>query len=211
MGGMRPLRRLPLVGEGCPHFWEGYAAGGGARRDGGDHLGRHRALHLFLHARLRGRDLATLVPSEQLALAQQQVSAYWSTPLGLSLLGAVERAFTIPFHIACSRHRAAGLSAQADPLAVAGDLLPRLVDALIPGFAWPMLKPMPGARMRWKGLLGLTVLAGLCDHASGCAHPEPAPEVLELPPLPEPLSAADLGEVPETSENLENSRYNNGR
>jgi hypothetical protein len=41
--------------------------------------------------------------------------------------------------------------------------------------------------------------------------PEPQPELVHLPPLPAQLSADNLSEAPETTENLENSRYNNGR
>ena len=39
---------------------------------------------------------------DQLNTATQQVQAYWSTPWFATLLGALERIFTIPFHIAAS-------------------------------------------------------------------------------------------------------------
>jgi uncharacterized membrane protein YhfC len=48
---------------------------------------------------LRNADLSALVPADQLAAAQQQVAAYWSMPWYESLLGALERAFTIPIQI----------------------------------------------------------------------------------------------------------------
>lgn len=51
---------------------------------------------------LRGPDAARLVPPEQMALVQQQVGEYWSAPWGLTLLGAVERSFTLIVHIALS-------------------------------------------------------------------------------------------------------------
>jgi uncharacterized membrane protein YhfC len=47
-------------------------------------------------------DLSKMVPADQLELARQQVAAYWSIPWYTSLLGAVERAFTIPAQIALS-------------------------------------------------------------------------------------------------------------
>jgi uncharacterized membrane protein YhfC len=47
-------------------------------------------------------DLTTVIPADQIELAQLQIEAYWSAPWYATLLGAVERAFTIPFHIAAS-------------------------------------------------------------------------------------------------------------
>jgi uncharacterized membrane protein YhfC len=53
-------------------------------------------------AYLRHIDIATVVPADQVASTQQQVSAYWSATWYASLLGALERFFTIPGHIAMS-------------------------------------------------------------------------------------------------------------
>ena len=49
---------------------------------------------------LRNTDLSTIVPANQLALAQQQMTAYWSMTWYYSLIGALERFFTIPCQIA---------------------------------------------------------------------------------------------------------------
>jgi uncharacterized membrane protein YhfC len=49
---------------------------------------------------LRGVDLSALFPPDQLALAEKQVSAYWSMSWYDSLLGALERLLTIPVQIA---------------------------------------------------------------------------------------------------------------
>ncbi|MGD0174095.1 MAG: YhfC family glutamic-type intramembrane protease [Anaerolineales bacterium] len=49
---------------------------------------------------LRNADISKVVPAGQVALAQQQVSAYWSMSWYASLLGALERLFTIPTQIA---------------------------------------------------------------------------------------------------------------
>jgi uncharacterized membrane protein YhfC len=51
---------------------------------------------------LRDADLSRMVGAEQLALAQEQVRAYWSAAWYDSLLGAVERTFTLPAHVAFS-------------------------------------------------------------------------------------------------------------
>ena len=53
-------------------------------------------------AAFRNVDLASIVPANQLALAQQQIAEYWSTPWYMTMLGALERLFTIPLHIACA-------------------------------------------------------------------------------------------------------------
>jgi uncharacterized membrane protein YhfC len=58
-------------------------------------------LYAFLQfATLRNADLSTLVPADQLALAQKQIAAYWSMTWYNSLLGAMERLFAIPTQIA---------------------------------------------------------------------------------------------------------------
>lgn len=50
----------------------------------------------------RGADLSTIVPAEQLELAQQQVEAYWAGPHALALLGAMERAFALCLHLSAT-------------------------------------------------------------------------------------------------------------
>jgi uncharacterized membrane protein YhfC len=51
----------------------------------------------------RNLDLSYLnLAPEQLSIARQQIQTYWSLSWYESLLGAVERALTIPFHIAAS-------------------------------------------------------------------------------------------------------------
>ncbi len=51
---------------------------------------------------LRGVDLSTVVPAEQVEIARLQVEAYWAAPWYASLLGAVERAFAICLHLSLS-------------------------------------------------------------------------------------------------------------
>ncbi len=60
-------------------------------------------LYTFIQmAALRNMDLSHVVPAGQLKAAQQQLSAYWSASWTASLLGAVERLFTIPCQICLS-------------------------------------------------------------------------------------------------------------
>jgi uncharacterized membrane protein YhfC len=168
-------------------------------------------LYIFFYMlALRGHDLATVIPTDQLALAQQQIEAYWSTPLGLSLMGAIERAFTIPFHITCSVIVLQVFLRKQIRWLWLAIFLHALVDTLIPGIAFSLLKPYAWGAYATEGLLGLTLIL---DYVilRWLYTPEPQPELVHLPPLPAQLSADNLSEAPETTENLENSRYNNGR
>ena len=48
---------------------------------------------------LRGQDLSTIVPADQLAVAQAQLDAYWAIPAPAALLSAVERASALAVQI----------------------------------------------------------------------------------------------------------------
>lgn len=52
---------------------------------------------------LRNVDLSTMgIPADQLALAKQQVDAFWASPAYIGLLGFAERIFAITLHISLS-------------------------------------------------------------------------------------------------------------
>jgi uncharacterized membrane protein YhfC len=150
---------------------------------------------------LRNADLATVVPVDQLALAKAQVEAYWSANWYDSLLGALERAFTIPFQIAASvlvlqvfirkQMRWLWLAVawhtivDAGAVAAVPNIGPYLTEALIGVFA----------------LISLFIIFRL-------RQPEPIePPEVDLTPLPPPLSAAVLKPVEESDTTLEHSRY----
>lgn len=65
-------------------------------------LGGLAAYALFQAVAYRGVDLNGLVPPEQLELATAQLEAYWAAPWYSTVLGAVERAFTLCFHLSAS-------------------------------------------------------------------------------------------------------------
>jgi uncharacterized membrane protein YhfC len=149
---------------------------------------------------LRGANLEQLGQS-QAAQVQQQVAIYWSYSGWSLLAGALERAFTIPAHIAFSvivlqaftrgRFRwvwlAVGLHALMDALSVylAGITNnPALVEVVIAGFA----------------LLSLAIIFLLR---------QPEPPVVELVEAnPTPAADFHLPAPDETTENLDNTRYN---
>jgi uncharacterized membrane protein YhfC len=60
-------------------------------------------LYAFItFAALRNVNLETVIPAAQLDAVRQQMTAYWSTDWSSSLMGALERLFTITIHIACA-------------------------------------------------------------------------------------------------------------
>jgi uncharacterized membrane protein YhfC len=149
------------------------------------------ALYGFLQlAALRGTDLAALVPADQLALAQEQITAYWSMTWYDSLLGAAERLFTIPVQIAfavivlqCFTRRqtfwvwlAVGYHALIDATAVLA--------------------------MKYVGAYGTeAIIAGFFL----LRRPEPAPE--DIPAPPAPMTGFTLKPVEETPDKLEDTRF----
>jgi uncharacterized membrane protein YhfC len=149
-------------------------------------------------AAVRSTDLSTLVPANQLDLARQQVTAYWSATWYDSLLGALERLFTIPTQIAFAvivlqaftRKQgwwvwlAVGYHAVVDATAVLlfGKVGPYWTEAIIGGFA----------------ILSLVIIFVL-RQPEPVPDPEPAPLIPVLSFTPQP--------VEETEENIEKTRY----
>ena len=148
---------------------------------------------------LRTADLTAVFPAEQVDIARTQISAYWSTPWYMTILGAVERLFTIPLHLACSllvlqaftRKRfwwvglAIGFHALADGLAV-------------------VAKGMKVPDLAIEGIIGIIAVISVVIII-----------VLRKPePLVEPLTRGTIltpqyspGAVEETEENLDKTRY----
>ena len=61
------------------------------------------ALYAYIqYVSLRYADLAAILSNGQLDAARAQITAYWSAPWYLSMLGALERLFAIPVQLACS-------------------------------------------------------------------------------------------------------------
>lgn len=159
-------------------------------------------LYTFIRmAAIRDVDLSTIVPVEQIPLAQQQVSAYWSSPWYMTLLGAVERAFTIPFHIANSivvlqvftRRQSRWLW-----LAIAWHALVNALALYVIQYMGPYAAE---AFLGLNALLSIGVIFAL-------RQPEPETPFEPELPLPEPISIGSLPEVEATPENIENTKYN---
>jgi uncharacterized membrane protein YhfC len=154
---------------------------------------------------LRGQDLTSLLgnrmTAEQLQALQAQLSAYWSAPWAATLLGAVERAFTIPIQITLSvivlqaflrgQFRwvwlAVGWHAIIDAASV-------YASSKI-GVYWTE------AVIGLMALLSLAILFAL-------RRPEPVDESGDEPAQIAIKKAEDLQEIAWTEEDLEDSRYN---
>jgi hypothetical protein len=137
---------------------------------------------------------------DQLELAKAQVEAYWSANWYDSLLGVVERAFTIPFHIAASV-----LVLRSSPA------------SRYAGCGWRSAGTRLSAQARWQPspyrpyltevLIGVFCMISLFI-IFRLEQPEPiGPPEVDLTPLPPPLSAEALKPVEESDTTLEHSRY----
>jgi uncharacterized membrane protein YhfC len=160
----------------------------------------------------RGIDLQRLVTPEQLSAAQAQVRAYWSVPWYATLLGALERALTLPFHLAASllvlqvfvRRQArwlwlaVGWHALLDGVAVfaTGMWGAYLVEALLAGFALANLGIIFALRGSDEDEVDTQLLSAQVENGSGADLP-----TSNIPAYP------DLPDVDETPDNLDESRY----
>jgi len=148
-------------------------------------------------ATLRTADLSRLIPAAQLGQVQQQVQVYWSTTWYSSMLGALERLFTIPCQIAMAvmvmqvfirkkigwLFAAIGFHTLLDGLAVYGQryISPISLEGVVGFFA----------------IISVVIIILLR---------RPEPPVANLPGGQVPFTP-QVVELEETSENLEKTRY----
>ncbi len=153
----------------------------------------------------RSLDLSSLqVPPGQLELARQQIQAYWSAPWYASLLGAVERIFTIPIQITASvlvlrvfTHRPGREQPGWLFLAIAYHALIDAGALLIIG-QWHAY--LTEAALGLVAALSITMIFQL-------RQPDPPPVTEHIPTPPMVPAAFSAAPLEETSENLENSRF----
>ncbi len=146
---------------------------------------------------LRNADLVNLLDAQQIDRVRLQLSAYWSAPWFVALMGAVERAATLCFHVS-----AAVLVLQA--------FKRRNLLWLLAAIGWHTLLDAGAvfAARTWNIFVaeGLIVSAGLLSLALIYVLRE-SPSKPDLAPLPEGLVSprVEINELP--IENLEESRY----
>ncbi|HEX7542308.1 MAG TPA: YhfC family glutamic-type intramembrane protease [Anaerolineales bacterium] len=147
---------------------------------------------------VRGVDISTLVAPDQVELAKAQIQAYWSAPWYMTMLGALERLFTLPLHLACSV-----LVLQAFTrkkfwwvgLAI-------LYHALADGVA-VFVSQIGFSALAIEGIIGIFAIVSIVI-VFALRQPEPSAN-----PVSAPISTAEfkLGPVYETKENLDKTRY----
>ncbi len=163
-------------------------------------------LYTFMNmVALRNTDLSQVVPASQLALAQQQVATYWSSSWLLSILGAVERTFTIPCQIAFSVLVLQAFTRGKFRWVWLAILWHATLDSSAVYFsvAWRAYPWWPYAI---EGLIAIGALISL-GIIFALRQPEPA-EPVEMAPLTAPANKLVLASIEETSENLDKTRYN---
>jgi len=147
----------------------------------------------------RNTDLTTIIPSAQLATAQAQIVSYWSAPWYATLLGAVERFFTLPVQIAFSVIVLQAFTRKQWFWVWLAVLYHAFVDASVVF----LLKPLG---IYWTEALvgGFAVLSVIIIFSLR----EPDPEVPQLVPVSSTTAAAPkLRPIDETPDNLDNSKY----
>jgi uncharacterized membrane protein YhfC len=147
----------------------------------------------------RNVDLSTVVPAAQLEAAKAQVAAYWSAPWYATLLGAVERFFTIPVQITFSVIVLQTFTRKQGFWVWLAVLYHAIIDATV-----VLVAPVIG--MYWTEAF----VAGFCLLSLFCLFKLRQPEP-EEPAAPEPapvlLAEVALQPVEETPENLDSSKY----
>ena len=155
-------------------------------------------LYSFMQlAAYRNVDLAAIVPAAQLEVAQGQITTYWSATWYASLLGALERFFTIPVQIAFSVIVMQTFTRKQWFWVWLAVLYHALIDASVVYLLQPL------------GMYGVEALAGGFAVLSviiifSLRQPEPDnPQPVSVSSMPMPK----LEPVEETPDNLDNSKY----
>jgi uncharacterized membrane protein YhfC len=149
-------------------------------------------------AALNGADLQAVLPADQAALAERQLAALRAMPWYESMLGFVERLFTLPVHVALS-------------VIVMQVFVRRQIRWLFLAIGWHTLLNAVGAVIvpQMYGIYWAEAAVGMFGLASiaiifALRQPEPEePASAE----PEPVKRIELKNVEETDEQIESSRF----
>ena len=145
-------------------------------------------------------DLSALVPVEQVSLLRSQIQLYWSLPWYAALLGAVERLFALPLHLTAALLVMQAFTRRRFRWVWLAVLLHTLTNAL-----GVYIFETSGAYAAELTLGGLALFNLLIIFLLRQPDPTPLPEP-NLAPLPS-LEYPPIQEIPETTENLDASRY----
>jgi len=168
-------------------------------------LGALVMLTYFSMLAYRNIDLSTLgLSPENQEIARQQLLAYWSYPWYATLIGAVERAFTIPFHIAASVLVLQVFTRRPGHQQIGWLGLAILYHALMDASAVFVSSQWGGYIA--EGILAITVVLDVLIILA-LRQPEPEPSEPVTPPVTPQPPIFSPAQIEETSENLENTRF----
>jgi uncharacterized membrane protein YhfC len=149
----------------------------------------------------RGVDLSTVVPLEQLDLAQQQIDSYWAASAPLALLGAVERLFALCLHLSLSVLVMRVFTHGSRWWLAAAIGWHAVVDALA-----VLAVPQLGA-VATEGVIGLTALVSVALILRLRDQAQPAE--LRAAPIAPP-AGNPAGPIDASLQSIERSRYSDG-
>lgn len=153
----------------------------------------------------RNLDLSNLNLSlDQLSIARQQMQAYWNAPWYATLLGALERLFTIPFHIAASVLVLQVFTRKPGQQKLWWLFLAILYHALMDA-AVVFISSQWGYYLAEAVLGGMAILDIFIIFA--LRQPEPIIEMPVPPPEAKVPSPFTTSPIEETSENLDKTRF----
>jgi uncharacterized membrane protein YhfC len=143
-------------------------------------------------------NLANFVSAEELQLAQTQLNAYWTAPWYMSLMGAVERLFTIMAHLAMSLMVMQALTRKRFWWVWAAVAFHALLDGLA-----VYAVQVGASALTIEGIAGIfAVLSVIIIFLLRRAEPAPVPE-----PPPAPVPVAPIKPLEETPDNLDGTRF----
>lgn len=148
----------------------------------------------------RYTDLATILPEDQMGLIKDQVVFYWSIPWYDTLLGALERLFTIIFHISASILVIQVFIRKQLKWLWFAILWHAIVDA---GAVYLVQTISPYAAELWLGLvflLSFGLIFALRDPYSGASG-------VDISPPPKKEEESPIYKIEITKEKLNQSRY----
>jgi uncharacterized membrane protein YhfC len=154
---------------------------------------------------LRGQDLTSLLGNQltaaQIQALQAQLNTYWSAPWTVTILGAVERAFTIPVQITLSVIVLQAFVRNQFRWVWLAIGWHALVDAV------SVIASNKIGIYQTEAVIGLVALVSLAI-LFALKRPEPEAESGGEPPESMVKTAEDLREIAWTEKDLDDSRYN---
>lgn len=148
---------------------------------------------------LRGIDISTVVSPDKVEVARSQIAAYWSAPWYMTMLGAVERLFTLPLHMACSLLVMQSFTRRNFGWVGLAILLHTIADGVAVFALKSSVSPVA-----IEGLIG--VIAVICVGIilkTRIPEPEPLPEAEEVTPV----RKTEIKGIDESSENLDKTKF----